>query len=254
MITGGSSGIGAAAVRRFAAAGDRVWFTYRSGHDRAQALLERVRGAGGEAEAFYFDQGDLTSHRNLMAALPGRVDVLVNNAGLGSKTVEQYAPDSPHSQDEALLRVNALGPMWLTQDILGGMLKQGSGKVLFVGSVGGSISQVPGFRISDAMSKAAIAYLTRHLAAELVHTPIDVIAVCPGAVETPMLEASALADLGPEERAQLKARLPKGRLITPEEIAELLWWLSTAPGTVLNGAVIDASMGLGVRTGLLTER
>jgi NAD(P)-dependent dehydrogenase (short-subunit alcohol dehydrogenase family) len=247
LITGGSSGIGAAAVRRFAAAGDRVWFTYRSGKDRAEQLVAEVGG-----RAFAFDQGDPHSHRSLLEELPGPVDVLVNNAGLGSKTVESYAPGDAREQDLALLRVDGLGPLWITQDLLPGMIGQGGGAVIFVASVGGGISQFPGFRHADGMAKAAVAYLTRHLAAELVHSPVDVFGICPGAVETPMFAASTLDGLDPVERAKLEHRLPKGRLIQAAEIAEVLWWLSTPAARVLHGAVLDASMGLGVHPGLLT--
>jgi len=114
------------------------------------------------------------------------------------------------------------------------------------------VSAYPGFHIADGMSKAAVAYLTRHLAAELVHRPVGVFAICPGAVATPMLEESTLAPLPAPRRRELEARLPQGRLIQPAEIAELVWWLATGPAQVLHGAVIDASLGLGVHPGLLT--
>jgi NAD(P)-dependent dehydrogenase (short-subunit alcohol dehydrogenase family) len=247
LVTGGSSGIGAATVRRCAAAGDEVWFTYRSGRDRAAALSAETG-----ARAFAFDQGSSASHAALLAALPKPVDVLINNAGLGSKTVEAYAPGDVRGQDLALMTVDALGPLWLTQDLVPGMVSRGYGVVIFVASVGGGVSQFPGFRHADGMAKAAVAYLTRHLAAEHVHTPVDVFGVCPGAVETPMFEASTLDALSASERASLERRLPKGRLIRPEEIAEVLWWLTTDSARVLHGAVLDASMGLGVHPGLLT--
>jgi NAD(P)-dependent dehydrogenase (short-subunit alcohol dehydrogenase family) len=102
------------------------------------------------------------------------------------------------------------------------------------------------------MSKAALAYLTRHLAAELVHQPIGVFAICPGVVETTMLQESTLDQLPAPRRRELVARLPQGRLIQPREIAELVWWLATDAAQVLHGSVIDASMGLGVHPGLLT--
>jgi NAD(P)-dependent dehydrogenase (short-subunit alcohol dehydrogenase family) len=255
LITGGSSGIGSATVRRFAAEGDRVWFTYRTGRDRALALVRSLREKHLEARAFKLELGNLRSHEKLLAALPGPVDVLINNAALGSKTVECYAPKSRQAQDLAFMRVDALGPLWLTEALLPGMLERGHrarGKVLFVASVGGAFSQFPQFRISEAMAKAAVAYLTRQLAAELVHTPVDVAAVCPGAVDTPMLQASTLNDMTHDERWQFVGGLPKRRLIEAEEIAEVLWWLSGDQSQVMHGAVIDASMGLGVHPGLVT--
>lgn len=251
LVTGGSSGIGAAAVRAFAAAGDTVWLTYRSGRTRADQLVGEL-GATADVRAFQLDQGDQESLRDLLETLPGPVDVLVNNAGLGTKTVERHTPHSVTAQDEALMRVDGLGPLWLTRALLPAMLDRGYGKVLFVASVGGGITQFPQFRLAEQMAKAAVVYLTRQLAAELVYTPVDVFAVCPGAVQTPMFEASTLAELDAEQRRRFLGRLPKGRLIQPEEIAGVLHWLSTDAARVLHGAVLDASLGLGVHPGLLT--
>jgi NAD(P)-dependent dehydrogenase (short-subunit alcohol dehydrogenase family) len=254
LITGGSSGIGRATVRRFAEAGDRVWFTYLTGRDRAHSLIAELREDGRQdVQAFEFDQGDWQSHQGLLASLPGPVEVLVNNSALGSKTVEGYAPDGPlHVWDESFFRVNSVGPLWLFRELLPGMVARGYGKVVNVSSVGGGVTQFPRFNIADEMSKAALAHLTRHAAAELAHAPVDVFAVCPGAVDTAMFQASTLAGLSPEQRDDLVASLPKGRLIRPEEIADLVLWLCGDEAQVLHGAVIDASMGLGVHPGLLT--
>jgi NAD(P)-dependent dehydrogenase (short-subunit alcohol dehydrogenase family) len=252
LITGGSSGIGRACVRRFAADGDRVWFTYRLGKDRAEDLVAELAETGAESAAFEFDQGEWGSHEALLDTLPGPVDVLVNNAAVGSATVVDQIPGPDYERAAAFLRVNSVGPLWLIQRLLPGMLERGYGKVVNIGSVGGGVTVFPGFHVADGMSKAALAYLTKHLAAELVHTPVGMFAVNPGAVETSMLEASTLSALTPAQRAELAARLPQGRLLQPEEIASVVWWLTGEPAAALHGAVIDASMGLGVHPGLLT--
>lgn len=253
LITGGSSGIGRAAVRRFVTAGDNVWFTYHHGRGRAEAVVaELSRPDLVPPKAFEFNQGDWQSHQRLLATLPGPVDVLVNNAAVGSKTVEYYAPGAAHRHDEAFLQVNSVGPLWLIRALLPGMLDRGHGKIVNIASVGGGVAQFPAFHVADGMSKAALTYLTRHLAAELAHAPVDVFALCPGAVETSMLEASTLGELTPDERRALEARLPKGRLLQPEEIANLVWWLCADDARALHGAVIDASLGLGVHPGLIT--
>ncbi|HSV64765.1 MAG TPA: SDR family oxidoreductase [Mycobacteriales bacterium] len=253
LVTGGSSGIGAATVRRFAHGGDQVWFTYRLGRDRAHAIVaELEQGGWPPPSAFELSQGDWQSHRALLADLPGPVDVLVNNAAVGSTTVEWHAPGPPEARDQAFFQINCVGPLWLIQQLAPAMLSRGYGKIVNISSVHGGVSQFPGFHIADGMSKAALAYLTRQLAAELAHSPVDVFALCPGAVETSMFEASTLAGLTPQERRELEQRLPKGRLIRPAEIAELIWWLCGEAAAVLHGAVIDASMGLGTHPGLLT--
>jgi NAD(P)-dependent dehydrogenase (short-subunit alcohol dehydrogenase family) len=253
LVTGGSGGIGRECVRRFASGGDRVWFTYRSGRSRAEALVAELSAAGARCGAFEFDQGDWESQEQLLGVLPGPVDVLVNNAAVGSKTVEHQVSGADHERAAAFLRINSVGPLWLIERLLPGMIERGYGKVVNIASVGGGITVFPGFHVADGMSKAAVAYLTRHLAAELAHQPVDVFAVSPGAVQTPMLEASTLSSLSPDEREVLESRLPRGRLLQPEEIAEVVWWLTDEPAAVLHGAVIDASMGLGVHPGLISH-
>jgi NAD(P)-dependent dehydrogenase (short-subunit alcohol dehydrogenase family) len=241
-------------VLRFAEAGDQVWFTYHSDKERAASVIARAhRCTGVGVRAFELEQGDWDSHQRLADALPGPVDVLVNNAAVGSKTVRRYVPGPAHEHDAAFLRINSVGPLWLIRQVLPGMTDRGYGKIINVASVGGGVTQFPGFHVADGMSKAALAYLTRHVAAELVHSPVDVFAVCPGAVETAMFEASTMAGLTAEGRQRFKSQLPKRRLIQPEEIAQVVWWLATDGAGVLHGAVIDASLGLGVHPGLMTE-
>lgn len=250
LITGGSNGIGRAAVREFVAAGDTVWFTYLRGEARAKALVGELAAGGATVAAFAFHQGEWDSHQRLLAALPGPVDVLVNNAAVGSKSVEKYHSGPPHERAAAMLRVNSLGPLWLAQELVPGMRARGYGKVVNVASVGGGVATFPEFDPADGMSKAALVQMSRQLAVELAHAPVDVFAICPGAVETDMLGASVLQRLGPAARAAFEARLPKRRLIRPEEIARAVRWLCTDDAVVLHGAVLDASFGLGLAPGL----
>jgi NAD(P)-dependent dehydrogenase (short-subunit alcohol dehydrogenase family) len=253
LITGGSSGIGAAAVRTFASHGDRVWFTYHRGEDRALEIINSLpRNTLITPNALPFDQGSWGSVKQLVDSLPAEIDILVNNAALGTKTIEQVGINERHLQDALFTQVNCLGPLWLTQRLLPGMLKRGYGKILMLSSVDGGIAAFPGFRDTDGMTKAAIAFLTRQWAAELIHDPVEVFCVCPGAVDTPMFRQSTLAPLSSAAADELIDRLPKRRLIRPEEIAEVLWWLTTEAATVMHGAVIDASMGLGVHPGCIT--
>jgi NAD(P)-dependent dehydrogenase (short-subunit alcohol dehydrogenase family) len=133
------------------------------------------------------------------------------------------------------------------------MLDRGSGKIILLSSVGGGITQFPGFNYADGMSKAAIAFLGRTLGADLAQSGVEVFTICPGATDTPMFNASTLDGLSNEARNQVISALPKLRLIDPREIAELGYFLTTDAGKVLHGAVLDASMGLGVNPGLLKK-
>ena len=121
--------------------------------------------------------------------------------------------------------VNAVGTLWLTRDILPAMEERKFGKIILLSSVGGGITQFPGFHLADGMSKAALAYLGRHLQAQYSDQPIDVFTIRPGATETPMLEASTLAHLDDDARERLIRSLPGSRLIDPVEIAKLTLWL-----------------------------
>jgi len=248
LITGGTGGIGRALVDVFANKGDQVYFTYCHGEEKCRDIEQSLLPL--KVTGLQFNQGDHASIETLLESLPDRVDVLINNAALGSATVEGLANDKP-SQDELLFKVNALGPLWLTEAIIPRMRQHGYGKIINISSVGGGISQFPGFRLADSMSKAAIALMTKQMAAEMVHEPIDIFAVCPGATATTMFDASTLSHLTDEGQKQLVSALPKGRLIEPQEVAELCCFLASEQSQILHGAVIDASMGLGVNPACL---
>ena len=214
LVTGGSSGIGRATVKEFAEAGFTVWFTYHTGEERAVEIRDELSEFA--VRPFHVELGDQESHRRLMSGLPGPVGILINNAGLGSKTVEKLSKDT-YEQDATLMRVNAMGTLWLTRDLLPAMEEHDFGKIVLLSSVGGGVTHFPGFRLADGMSKAALAYMGRHLQARYSHRSIDIFTLCPGAVETPMFEASTLAHLKGDARRRLIESLPGGRLIDPAE-------------------------------------
>lgn len=258
FITGGLGGIGRAAVEAFLANGARVAFTYALGKELeadAQALVDKAP----DRTSFHaLDLMSIETIRNSMSeALSrwGRLDVLVNNAAVGSATVSSYSEDE-FSQDSHMFAINASGALKVCQIFIEKTKLQetaGSLKIINVSSVGGGVQVFPKFRLSDGMSKAGVAFMTRQLAAELVHQDIDVFALCPGATRTKMLTASTLDLLSEVDQDRFLARLPKGRLIEPYEIANIMVFLGSQYSTAMHGAVIDASMGLGVRPGLMTE-
>ena len=250
LITGGTSGIGRAFVDTFVKNGDEVWFTFFQGTEKPEDVVSAYPNA--RMKFFPLNLGEYESVSALFKSLPAIPDVLIHNAGLGSKTVEKVATE-PHLRDQALIQVNSIGTLWLNNLIAPEMVKRGSGKIILISSVGGGITQVPGFHHADGMSKAAIAFLGRILAADLAQTGVEVFTICPGATDTPMFNASTLNHLSESQKQGVIAALPKGRLIEPREIAELGFFLASDAGRLLHGAVIDASMGLGVNPGLLQK-
>jgi NAD(P)-dependent dehydrogenase (short-subunit alcohol dehydrogenase family) len=258
LVAGGMGGIGRATVAALLAHGVKVAFTHAEGHEKdsdvAQVLATHPERLSAHAL-------DLRAHASIeqcvgaVMAKWGRIDILVNAAAVGTATVSAYAKDAAR-QDSAMFAINADGALKLCQVYLAAMRDVAGDaplKLINISSVGGGVQAFPGFRLSDGMSKAAVAHLTRQLAAELVHSPIDVFALCPGATDTPMFQASTLNHLTSEERTAFEQRLPKHRLIAPDEIANLIIFLASGYSTPLHGAVIDASMGLGVRPGLISE-
>lgn len=252
LVTGGSGGIGRACVERLAAYGARVALTCVDGREDPTTI--RAGFGSLPVTVHRLDLRDAGSIRRCIADVVdahGRIDVLVNNAAVGSATVAAFA-DDPETQDSLMLAINADGTLKMCQHFMA--LPGGPGrKLINISSVGGGITAFPGFRLSDGMSKAAVAFLTRQLAAETVHDEVDVFAICPGATNTAMFQASTLSKLSPEDLTAFLARLPKGRLIEPSEIAALVHFLAGPASRVLHGAVLDASMGLGARPGLMSE-
>lgn len=281
VVTGGSTGIGEAIVTVFAQAGHRVLFTYLTRRTNAERLQSRYR----HVTATQLDQAQVDSVAAFSRTVdhwagPAGVHVLVNNAALGSATVRQYVHqqrESPNlskfateqlpssavdmlqraQNDLALMRVNALGPLWVTDALSDSIHRaadnSGRATIIFIGSVGGGSSAVfPEYCAADLMSKAALTYFSKHLAAQHVRDNIDVLCLSPGATETDMFRQSTLSTI-PDVPAFVDS-MPKRRLIQPHEIAKSVFWLSVeSPPGVFHGSVLDASMGLAVRPGLQTE-
>lgn len=257
LVTGGWRGIGRAVVERLLSGGWQVAMSYVPGGSEPLAEIEAWCRATPGLSAHPLDLREGGSIRDCLAAVQeefGGLDLLVNNAGVGTATVAMFS-DDPAQQDALMLAINAAGTLAMCRGFLDlPATRPGARKLINLSSVGGGIAAFPGFSLADGMSKSAIAHLTRQLAAETVQGGVDVFALCPGATDTEMFRQSTLNRMNETDRAAFVAGLPKGRLIRPEELAEVVAFLASPGSTVLHGAVIDASMGLGVRPGMLTER
>ena len=127
LITGGTSGIGRAFVDTFARSGDEVWFTFFQGSERPEDVVAAYPNV--RIKFFPLNLGEYESVSSLVKSLPSIPDVLIHNAGLGSKTVEKVATE-PHLRDQALIQVNSIGTLWLNNLIAPEMVKRGSGKII----------------------------------------------------------------------------------------------------------------------------
>lgn len=254
LITGGTQGVGLETVKMLIEQNYEVHLTYRKSAAKANELMELYPG---KVFAYKLDQGNLEEIEQAEFLIQHEWYGVIFNAALGSGTVKQYAEQGDllkGKNDLALMTVNALGPLWIYKKMQK-MLeeKEEKTKPIFLSSVGGGIAAFPKFTLSDGMSKSAVAFLAKQLAAENTHTLIDVFCICPGAIETPMFISSTLQNMTPDERKAFEEAQAKKRLIQPEEIAYWLCELLKDESTVLHGANIDATMGLGSRPGIQTE-
>lgn len=255
LITGGSQGIGASTAITLGKAGASIVITYNRSKSKAMEVLDELKRSGTRAIALPLDLPNDQSIRSVVSSTMeelGRIDILVNNAAVGSASVAHYT--TPEKEDQAMVEINTLGSLFCAQAVLPIMIKQEYGKIINISSVGGGVTVFPKFRASDEMSKCAVGFLTKQIVADHPYQRIDAFAVCPGAVNTRMFRESTLDHLSQAEREAFVSQLPMRRLIDPQEIANLILFLCTPSATVCRGAVIDASLGLGVRPGLISEK
>ncbi len=232
LVTGGASGIGRAAAKAFAREGARVMVGDRD-REGAEATVAAVGEGGGEAA---FTPTDVTREadvRGLVAATVeafGGLDCALNNAGVTGP----FAPIHQHTLDawEATLRVNLTGVFLCLKHEIAWMLEHGGGAIVNTSSGAGLVGTpaLPAY----CASKHAILGLTKTAAAENARTGIRVNAVCPGSVDTPMLQGHF--SLGPAVEKAIRASQPGGRLGTPEEIAEAVVWLCSDRASFVNAS------------------
>ena len=210
LITGGSRGIGAAAVRRFAEEGCRVSFCYEK-HTEAALALARETGA----EALRCDVADEGAVRAMIAAIPP-VQILINNAGISHiGLISQITP----KEWDRLFAVNVKGIYHTVRAVLPEMLAAQSGCILNVSSMWGQVGA--SCEAAYSATKGAVDALTKALAKELGPSGIRVNALSPGLIETDMNRG-----LSRQTLEALAEETPLGRAGTAEEAAEALWMLS----------------------------
>ena len=230
MVTGGASGIGRATVKRLVADGFRV----------AVLDLGDAEGSGAELalRADVTDPVEVESAIEQVLAAFGRIDVLVNNAGITGSTQATVCHETPVQDWDRVLSVNVRGPFLCSRAVLPTMLSQGSGHIITVASVAGLVA-FPG-RCAYTTSKGAAVLFTKSLAVDYASKGIRANAVCPGFVQTPMTQWRL--DV-PELRAQVESTIPMGRVAQPEEIAEAIAMLASDTLVYLTGHALVVDGG-----------
>jgi short-subunit dehydrogenase len=227
IVTGASSGIGAATARELARRGAKVVLAAR----RAKRLDEQVRairGAGGEALAIPTDVADATDLQLLVdhaLASFGRVDVLVNNAGAG--WLKPVASSAPNALVD-LVEVNLLGAMLLTCGVLPGMLARRHGAVIFVGSLSGRVAMEPVY----SATKFGLRGFALSLRRQLAGSGVSVSLVSPGNIDTAMTRHVNTRMPGPDMVATTIAELvkrPRREVVVPRRHYAIAWLEQALP-------------------------
>jgi 3-oxoacyl-[acyl-carrier protein] reductase len=235
LVTGASRGIGQAIAARLAAQGAFVVGAARG--ENAAAAMEAIRAAGGQAEAATVDVADAAAIEALVAGTlerHGRIDVLVNNAGI---TKDQLLLRMKRADWDAVIATNLTAAFALTQAALKPMVRQKSGRIICISSVvgqGGNAGQA-----NYAASKAGLIGFAKSVAQEVASRNITVNVVAPGMVETDMTREIAEA-----VRGEWATRIPLKRLGTPDDIAGAVCFLASDEAAYITGQVLAVNGGM----------
>lgn len=231
VVTGGSRGIGAAAVRAFCAAGYRVAFFYREEAGAAAALTRETGAAAFQADVA--DVGQVGKAFALVRARLGAVDVLVNNAGMAQFRLFDEISDEDWRR---MMSVNLDGVFHCTRAVVPEMIGRRKGCILNVSSVWGVLGA--SCESHYAASKGAVIALTRSLAKELGPSGIRVNCVAPGVIDTDMNR-----ELDGHARSDLIGRTPLGRLGEASDVANALVFLAGEGASFITGQVLGVDGG-----------
>jgi 3-oxoacyl-[acyl-carrier protein] reductase len=239
LVTGAGGGIGAATARRFAREGATV-VVNNVDLELARPLVTELQKEGARALSIAADvtvRADVEAMVDHVVGEFGRLDVLVNNAGVNRDAMSHKMTEEQWDQ---VLAVNLKGTFLCAQAVLAGMRERGWGRVIDTSSVGslGNIGQA-----NYAASKAGVIGLTRTLALECARYGITVNCIAPGPVMTRML-----AGVPEAIREKIVAKVPVGRIARPEEIAAVHAFLASEDAAFITGQVlfVDGGMSVGV--------
>ena len=237
LITGASRGIGAAAARLFAREGWQVAVNYNASRDRALALVEEIRAAGGDALAVAADVADRAQVDRMAAQVRqafGDPDLLINNAGISQQAL---FTDLTEADWDRMFDVHVKGCFHCCQAVLPAMIRRHQGQILTVSSMWGQVGG--SCEVHYSAAKAAVIGLTKALAKELGPSHIRVNCVAPGVIATEMN-----GHLSPADLDALREETPLEAIGSPEDVANLLLFLASDKAGFITGQVIAPNGGL----------
>jgi 3-oxoacyl-[acyl-carrier protein] reductase len=240
LITGASSGIGAALARAFGECGARVAVHYRSSASAAHSVVSQIKEAGGDAIAVQADVTESAQVDDMVTKVHahfGRIDVLVNNAGGFVRRAPIVEADDDYIED--VFRLNARSVVAVSRRVIPLMAGSGGGNIINVTTQAARTGGGPGAGLYAAC-KGFVSTITRTMAKELVGERIRVNAVAPGVIETPFHDGHS----SPEILKRFSAAIPMGRLGTAEECTgAFLFLASDEASSYVTGQIIEVNGG-----------
>ena len=239
LITGASSGLGAACGRLAAAEYDFV-LNYRSNQDGARAVQSIIEAAGGKA---VLAQGDVSDPDDIAAIYKqlddsfGRLDVLINNAGIVAQTAKLTQID--HARLTQMMNVNVIGAMLMAKEAVIRMQAQGDGgAIINISSAAARLGSGNQY-VDYAASKGAIDTFTKGLSDEVAADNIRVVSVRPGLIDTDIHAKGG----DPDRARRLAHMVPMKRVGSAEEVARAILWLASPEASYVTGTALDVSGG-----------
>ena len=239
LITGASRGIGKAVAIRLGLAGARVVVNYNSGKSEATEVVNIINANGGEAislGADIRDEDQVLAMFQQIIKLWGRIDVLVNNAGIRK---DKLLMRMTTAEWDSVIDTNLKGAYICSKIALAHMVRQRRGRIINMSSVIG-LSGNPG-QANYAASKSGLIGLTKTIAREVATRNVTVNAVAPGYIMTNMVE-----DLADDLKDLVKSRIPMNRFGSPDDVAGLVVFLSTDDASYITGQIIGVDGGLAI--------
>lgn len=236
IVTGASRGIGRAIALRLAAAGAKVACVARSA-DKLKETVDAIMTAGGTAEVAPCDVTDSAAVSTLVEDLHerwGRLDIVVNNAGI---TKDTLIPRMSDEDWDAVIATNLRSVFLFTRAASLVMMRQRSGRIINISSVSGLMGNAG--QANYSASKAGIIGMTRTVAQELAGRKVTVNAICPGFIASEMTEALGAAVLD-----EVKKRIPAKRLGEADEVADAVLYLASDSAAYITGEVLTIDGGL----------